>query len=297
MTLTSTNSKSRRWWLLLPPLSLAFLVCGCNGTFYQPDHVDYADPAQAKLAFTDVAIPTADGLVLHGWHVQPRHQSRGLILHFHGNAQNMSAHFSFVEWLADDGFEILTFDYRGYGKSPGVPSRDGLLIDGQAAITFAKAVATRSNKALFILAQSLGGAVAIPALEATGTQGVSAVVVESSFGSYRDLARFKMGQLWLTWALQWPLSYLVTDNHSAADSIGRLDAPLLVIHGDKDDVVPLAEGKKMYAAASADQKEFWTVKDGGHTSAFAEGSPFRARLVSFLDKHAKNSPGANVQPH
>lgn len=284
-----------RFAKMLPWLSLAasLAAVGCNATFYQPDHVDYREPAEAKLTYTDLAIPTADGLVLHGWDIQPRGVRRGMILHFHGNAQNMSAHLAYVEWLADEGYEIITFDYRGYGKSPGSPTREGLVLDGVAAITQAKMLAASHGLDLFILAQSLGGAVAIPALDRAGTSDVRALIVESSFGSYRDMARVKLSEVWLTWPLQWPLSFLVTDDYRAADAVARLQLPLLLIHGDRDDVVPFAEGKRLFAAAGPGSRDFWTVAHGGHTSAFVDGSPYRNRLVAFLREHAE-SPGADV---
>lgn len=278
----------------LPKILLAALAAsGCNATFYRPDHVDYREPTDARLAYTDVAIPSASGLVLHGWDVKPATKPRGLILHFHGNAQNMSAHLAFVEWLAVDGYELITFDYRGYGKSPGEPTRAGLVEDGKAAIEFARRVAASKGLDLFVIAQSLGGAVAIPALEAAGTDGIAALVVESSFGSYRDMARIKLSEVWLTWPLQWPLSFLVTDDRRALDSIAGLHLPILIIHGDQDPVVPYAEGKRLFAAAGPGA-EFWTVPKGGHTSAFVDGSPFKEKLAAFLAAHHR-SPGRDLE--
>jgi hypothetical protein len=114
----------------------------------------------------------------------------------------------------------------------------------------------------------------------------SGLILDSAFASYRSLARSKLAGVWLTWPLQWPLSYLVTDEFSPIDAIAQLRVPLLMIHGDRDPVVPLAEGQQLFSAYPHQPKEWWLVPGGGHTAAFGdEASPYRPRLVQWLASH------------
>jgi fermentation-respiration switch protein FrsA (DUF1100 family) len=110
------------------------------------------------------------------------------------------------------------------------------------------------------------------------------VVLESSFSSYRGIAREKLGDIWLTWPLQWPLSFLFSSRYDPVDLIGGLPrCPLLIIHGDADEVVPLREGRALLAAARG-PKDLWVVPGGGHLEALTRyGKDYRPRLAAFLE--------------
>ncbi|WP_218110202.1 alpha/beta hydrolase [Oligoflexus tunisiensis] len=262
---------------------LIWLACGCNSAFYQPDFVEYRTPRAEKLNYSDIAIPTEDGLVLHGWTIRPQNPSQGLVIHFHGNAQNMSSHMAYVTWLVRSGYTVITFDYRGYGRSPGQASRLGLIRDGKAVLRYVDKQPEFADQDIFVLAQSLGGAVAIPSLALVQPRGLCGLIVESSFASYRDMAAERLKKIWPTRPLQWPLSFLVSDDWRPMDSVAELGIPLLFIHGDQDEVVPYAEGEKLFARATSPDKEFWTIPQGGHTEAFLrEDSPYRTKLLQFL---------------
>ena len=196
----------------------------------------------------------------------------------------MTSHVLYVGWLADYGYEVVTFDYRGYGKSEGKPSRKGLVADGVAMLNFVAANKRPGCDRIYVLGQSLGGAVAVPAIVQSNTK-VSAVILESTFASYRQIARAKLGAFFVSWAFQWPLSYLVSDDLSPLEDIAKIHAPLLVIHGDRDPVVPLEHGQRLYEAAS-NPKELWEITNGEHTPAFLpETSPSRKRLVEYLRRN------------
>lgn len=130
-----------------PPTSLVTLAAvlslsmfGCERVFYYPDQRDRGSPSDDGLAFEDVHFTTSDGLRLHGWFLpaQPGKipSPRGTVLHLHGNAANITGHFPFVSWMPAAGFNVLTIDYRGYGRSEGTVSREGTIRDARAALDY-----------------------------------------------------------------------------------------------------------------------------------------------------------------
>jgi pimeloyl-ACP methyl ester carboxylesterase len=259
--------------------------------FYYPDAVLYFDPSKSDLKYQQKQIETPDGEKIVMWNFDPLDptEEKGTILHFHGNAQNMSSHVFFVIWLIEHGYRVIAFDYRGYGGSTGTPDREGLVIDGRTVI---EEVCRSTKSPLFIIAQSLGGAVAVPALAKSKPNCACALILDSTFASYRDMARDMLDRFFLTWPFQYPLSFLISEDESPLDYVNQISMPILMIHGDQDPIVPIEEGLKLYQSMTNSSKEFWTVQDGGHTSAFAEESPYIEKMIGYLDqrsKHCKNS--------
>lgn len=237
---------------------------------------------EEKPLITETDVKSLDGTKLHVWIRTPEKKRRAVLLHFHGNAENLSTHFYFVNWLGEHGIELILFDYRGYGLSEGTPSRDGLVQDGRAMIRYAVERAKQNQVPLFILAQSLGGAVAIPSV-AEEQPPLNALIVESSFSSYRRVARKKVGEFWLAWPFQWPLSFLVSTNWQPEDYIGKITSPVLIIHGNRDAVVPFENGQILFSLLTTKEKDFWEVPGGGHCPALRERSPFQQKFVSYLN--------------
>lgn len=276
----------RRLTMLLIVVATCGFALSCNHLFYYPDNIEYLKPDKFGLKYEQISLPSGDE-TLHMWKISGnRVETPGKVLHFHGNAQNLSSHFLFSAWLARFGYDVYIFDYRGYGRSTGEPSRKGLVDDGIAAL---RHVAARDDKDLFVLAQSLGGAVAVPAMALAGSaaEKVRLLTIDSSFPSYRALAREKLSSFWLTWPFQWPFSFFVSDDYSAAEYIGTLRVPLLIVHGTKDRVVPFEMGKELFRLAPGPDKEFWEIKDKPHTWFLTEASDWHLRYLAFMcSKHS-----------
>jgi hypothetical protein len=118
-------------------LIMLALSSGCASLYlYYPDHQIYQTPEQVGLKFEEINFTSRDGTPLTGWFVPAKGKVIGTVIHFHGNAQNMTAHFSFVDWLPPEGFNVFMFDYRGYGRSGGSPQRQGIHEDCVAAIKY-----------------------------------------------------------------------------------------------------------------------------------------------------------------
>lgn len=235
----------------------------CNSLFYYPDRVTYLTPDKKGFSYQEAVAKTPDGEALSYWTLGPKGEKFGTILHFHGNAQNISAHFLFVAWFTNFGYEVISFDYRGYGKSSGTPHRQGLFTDGQVMLNLLE---TREVP-YFVIGQSLGGAVAIPAIANAKPAHLKGLILDSTFASYRGIARLKLALHPITWLLQWPLSFLVTDELSPIDSVNGLNVPVIQYHSRQDHVVPFEQGEKLFSGFSGKQK-FVALERIGHTTAF-----------------------------
>jgi fermentation-respiration switch protein FrsA (DUF1100 family) len=140
---------------------------------------------------------------------------------------------------------------------------------------------------IVVFGQSLGGALATYYVaHSSYRKNINALIVESAFTSYTGIAREKLASFWLTWPLQWPLSLTIDDSYSPLPDIAQVSPiPLLLIHGDRDKVVPLHHGQELFAAAKQ-PKEFWLVSGGGHIEAFMR-KDFQEKLVQYLQRTTK----------
>lgn len=260
------------------------LLAGCTQLFFQPLRPHLHKPSELGVAHEDVYFDTRDGVRLHGWFLPATGTARGTVLFFHGNAENISTHIASVYWLPAQGYNVLLSDYRGYGLSQGTPSLDGLLEDIDSTVRYALTRPDVDTKRLVILGQSLGGVLAADYVAGSDRRRyIRALVIDSAFASFRGITREKLSAFWLTWPLSWPLGYTVNDDHSPIKSIARVSPiPLLIIHGDRDGIVPPEHGRRLYEAAQA-PKDLWRVEGAGHIQALRFPA-HRERLVRYLNE-------------
>jgi fermentation-respiration switch protein FrsA (DUF1100 family) len=274
------RASTTKFFLLLTAASLS----ACTNLFLQPDRFIHMRPEQAGARYETVDFRSYDGTKLCGlWFPSRRGPGKGVVVQFHGNGENETSHFLYVYWLALEGWDVFAFDYRGYGASGGSKSMTGSVADGAAALSYARARAR--GRPLVVIGQSLGGELALAALDRDGGEGLRALVLDSAFASNQEIARLKLGQLWLTWPLQWPLSrLLISERWSARRFIARRrPVSLLMLHARGDPVVPYAQGRALYDLAPG-PKAFWEVPGDGHLLAFGDdGAEFRPRLARWLD--------------
>ncbi len=266
-------------------LCLLFLLSsGCvSKYFYYPTPIVYQTPAHHGLEYEDVTFVSKDETKLSGWFVKAGNAPKGTVIHFHGNAQNMTAHFSFVKWLPAEDFNLFVFDYRGYGQSEGEPTRRGVYEDSVAAIRYVRERDDVDPQKLLVLGQSLGGANAIAAVGSGEREGIKAVAIESAFYSYRSIVRDKMKGIPIVSWFRYPLSLVVIGNGKSPGKVVEniSPIPLLLIHGARDRTIPPHHGVKLFEKAE-EPKLFWLLKDGRHTEAFTDRHPdYKADLVSF----------------
>lgn len=269
----------RRLCLLLTSLLLA----GCTGVFFQPMQPWLRTPATVGLDYEDLRLPTSDGLTLSAWFLPARTPAKGTILFLHGNAQNISTHLGSVYWLPERGFNVLLLDYRGYGASQGQPSVPGAQQDIDSAMRHLVARPDIDPRRIVVLAQSLGGALGLHYLAHSGyRQHLRGAVIDSAFTGYRDIAGEKLRASWLTWPLSWPLSLTVTDDYRPLAAAPRIaPIPLLFLHGDRDEVIPVQHAQRLFEAAR-EPKSLWIVEGAAHIQALDQPL-VRDRLVTWLN--------------
>lgn len=258
--------------------------------FFYPMKEHIYSPGKIGIQYEDVYIDTADGLKLHGWFLPSLQANpKASILFLHGNAENISTHVGAVYWLPNYGFNVLIYDYRGYGKSEGQVDLDATMTDVKPVIDYMTNRADVNASKLIIFGQSLGGAIAINTVaNHQKKKNIKAVVIESSFTGFRQIAREKLGESWLTWAFQWPLSLTITNDYSSEKALTKLAGiPVLIIHGNKDHIIPFRHGKTLYQAALP-PKDFWIVPEGGHIQAMTL-TTYREKLVEYFESILKES--------
>jgi fermentation-respiration switch protein FrsA (DUF1100 family) len=268
---------------------LSAALFGCSGVFFQPYRGHVQTPKQLGLAYEDVYFQAGDGTPLHAWFLPAKSKALGTILFLHGNAENISTHIMSVRWLPARGFNVFLLDYRGYGSSGGAASLSGVQNDMDAALQTLLAHKDVDPEHVVVFGQSLGGSIAIyNVAHSPYRQHIRALVVESAFASYRQIAREKLADFWLTWPLQWPLSWTVSDAYSPSATVAGISPiPLLIIHGDRDSIVPLHNGQQLYDLAR-EPKQLWIVPGGGHIQAF-QSQTYRDRFVAFLTEVLEKS--------
>lgn len=262
-------------------LVLCLALTGCSSVFLYPDRVQYFPNRSLETAVEDVWIDAPEAGRLHALHLPARGGPRAAVLFLHGNAENLSSHVHAVAWLPAQGYTVLALDYRGFGRSTGKASVAAAHEDAETALAW---LADReSDLPLIVYGQSLGASIALRLVAQTPRRArIAAVVAESPFSSYRRIAREKLGQAWLTWPLQWPLSLLISDRYSAVDVVGRISPiPLLLIHGQRDVIVDASHSQRLFAAAG-EPKELWLVPEGRHIDA-PRREAGRSRVLDFMN--------------
>ncbi|MBC7662108.1 MAG: alpha/beta hydrolase [Chitinophagaceae bacterium] len=290
---------SRTWnhvRLICLTLVFALHLEACSHLFYFPDANSYRDPRTYPFPVETLSIPRDHDGPIHAWLMNDDPASKGLVVHFHGNAQNLTAHADFSAWLAQSGYTVLIFDYSGYGKTKGRPTQKQLIDDSADVFrwVFAQKKWAKKGAPLIVFAQSLGGAVATTTLAEHSeiADKIDFILVESSFDSYRAVAYEKLSESPVTWLFS-PLGlWAVSEYRKPADAVHILTMPKLFVHGNHDQVVPFVNGKALYEAARP-PKEFWEIPYGDHTQAFVPGSPYRAQLLEML-AHIKD-PGFQLR--
>jgi uncharacterized protein len=235
---------------------------------FQPAKYPHGDWQPTAVLVQDANFTAADGTRLHGWYV--RHQQPvGHALLLHGNAGNVTLMADTLRTLnRRHNLAVLALDYRGFGKSEGVPSEQGLYQDARAARRWIAEQNGIAEQDVILMGVSLGGAVAV---DLAATDGCRGLVLASTFTSLPDVARHH--QPWL------PAKLALTTRFDSLAKIKDYRGPLLLSHGDADDVVPYNHGLELYAAAPG-AKKLITAPGGKHNDPQPE--EYRVALDQFL---------------
>lgn len=243
-----------------------------------------SDPAAMRLSsVTAVMFPTADGLMLHGWFVGSTDQVSLTAIVFNGNAGNRAYRAPLAGALARIGVAVLLFDYRGFGGNPGSPSERGLTIDARAAHDY---VIGRGGdpRGLVYIGESLGAAVATAlAVE----HPPAALILRSPFTSLAAVGQVHYRFL--------PVRWLLRDRFATIDRIQRVHAPLLVIAGDRDGIVPISQSREVFEKAN-EPKSLLVIPGADHNDAsLLDGRDMIEGIAAFLTALEKPATMGSVR--
>ena len=252
-----------------------FLLTGCLFVFqrsltYFPDT---SLPSLKRGGVSDmevVVLHTTDGLELLSWY-KAAAPGQPTMVFFQGNAGNIEMRGLKVRPFLDQGIGILLAGYRGYGGNAGTPSEMGLYADGRAALSFLAAQGVERRR-IVLYGESIGTGVAVHlAREAAADEPVGGLVLEAPFTALGDVAQHHYFYL--------PARWLVRDRFESAAKIADVRAPVLIVHGEEDDVVPVKFGRRLFDAALEPKRGLW-IEGYGHNDLYV--SPVALDVMAFL---------------
>ncbi|TLY16233.1 MAG: alpha/beta hydrolase [Nitrospirae bacterium] len=240
---------------------------------YHPDPWQDRDWAKISgLPLEDVWFAAADGTKLFGWYVASS-GSPTVLLWCHGNAGNIINRLDNLRELYRLGLSVFLFDYRGYGRSQGRSSEEGLYQDALGAYAHVTGTRRVRPERIVLFGRSLGAAVAG---EVASQRPAAGLILESSFPSVEALAKFHYFGL--------PVHWLVGARFNLADKLKHVSVPVLVIHGDQDEIVPIHLGRQVFEAAK-DPKAFYLVPGADHNNLYHVGGRlYFQRLKRFVEE-------------
>lgn len=266
------------WFFLL----IAFnLIYGCRvewekGYIFFPEKEIVFTPHDVGLLYEDIYFKTEDGLRLNGWFVKGREDIT--FLWFHGNAGNLSHRVDRLKLFHERlKINIFVFDYREYGKSEGSVSEEGTYMDGVAALRYLRSRGDIDPDKIILFGRSLGAAVAV---ETAIKEGCYAMILESPFTSVRDMGRelYPLLPVWMAFKTR----------YDSISKINKIRCPILVVHGDSDEIVPFGHGKRLYDTAIG-PKEFYTIKGAHHNDTYIiGGEPYLSAISRFIRNLGKD---------
>ncbi len=254
-------------------LRIIFLILffsSCGNLFYFPHRKMYTTPEVYEVKHENIYFQSTDLTELHGWLLKSKQASpKALIIHFHGNAENISTHFFQLAWLTNFNFNVFTADYREFGESEGEANRRGVYEDSLAIISKGLELAKRENiKTIILWGQSLGGNIALKAATKFPND-INLLILDSTFLSYQKIAKDRMQTSFITYLFS-PLSYvLLNEEYSASEVYNEIKMPTLVLHGKKDRTVPVYFGEELFNLINPKSKSLMLFENMDHLQVFS----------------------------
>jgi fermentation-respiration switch protein FrsA (DUF1100 family) len=248
-------------------VAIGFLYYFANRAIYYPSkYPEGAWEQQGAVGASDAWMEASDGVKIHGWWVRREHSSLATLF-LHGNAGNITDRARHVQEIAAAGSSVLILDYRGYGKSSGQPSEEGLYRDSDAGLDYLLGKGYRPGL-IIVHGESLGTAVAV---DLASRRPCAALILEAPFTSASDVAGTVLPFV----------GPLLIRSYNSLSKIQRIRVPEFFMQGDRDEVIPLRLGQKLFAAAQG-SKTFWIIPGAGHNDILeTAGGEYRLKLSAF----------------
>ncbi|MFZ4763091.1 MAG: alpha/beta hydrolase [Alphaproteobacteria bacterium] len=268
-------------WVIFCYIFLVLLLYVCQRRLiYQSSHkappaTVIGEPANKQIIY----VETQDGLRLQSWFWPPAEQGKKVIVYFHGNAGAIDIRVEPTAALVKAGYGLLLLEYRGYGGNSGQPSETGLYHDARAAINWLQKTGIPLEK-MILLGESLGSGVAVQL--ATEYKQVAGVILEAPYTSIPDVGQERLPFI--------PVKLLTTERFDSLRKIPNLQAPLLVLHGTADYLIPFHHGEAIFKAAPPNpHNHFVRLQNIGHVDLIFDHAAFH--ILPWLEQLDKEKGG------
>lgn len=251
-------------------IAVIALYCLQRKMMYFPSQKMVSPEEAGVPEMQEVILMTPDKLALKSWYAPPRESKAGdsfTIVYFHGNAGGIADRAQKIRPYLEHGYGILLVEYRGYSGNKGVPNEHGLYNDGRAALSFLSSKGV-VPKRVVIIGESLGTGVAV---QMATELSIGALVLEAPFTSTVDVAED------IYWFV--PVKWLMKDRFESVSKIDKVSAPVLIIHGGQDTIIPIELAEILFSKAN-DPKEALYIAEAGHNDLTRFGSTMK--IITFL---------------
>jgi fermentation-respiration switch protein FrsA (DUF1100 family) len=242
---------------------------------FYPSRKVIDNPGDLNLHFDDVLLETQDGETISCWYIPSGgYEGSGKVVLFsHGNAGNIGDRLGTIEVFHKMGYDVMVYDYRGYGASTGSPTEEGTYLDALAVWNYVKGDKGIPPEKIVIFGRSLGGGISAWLAEQARP---GALIIESSFLSAADMAKKMFPYL--------PVKLLCRYKYSTVDRIKNIDCPVVIAHSPDDEMIPFKHGQKLYKLAG--QPKMFVEMSGGHNAGGLDiDTDYQKRLAAFLAEH------------
>ena len=259
------------YFLVLAVLLIVFFQYAEQRSLYFPSKSITDTPKNEGMLYDGLSLLTSDAQKIQAWFI-PKQGAKNVILFFHGNGGNLSHRLEKISFFHSLGFNVFIMDYRGYGKSSGSPSEQGLYKDAQSSYDYLITALKFKPEQIILFGESLGAAVAT---EMALKNKVGAVILESAFSSVSDMTKQIL-----------PLfpTLLLRSRFDSYSKINSIKVPKMFIHSHNDEIVPYALGRKLYEKA-ASPKLFVEISGGHNEAFFWHEEKIKKQMRTFFDAY------------
>ena len=269
---------------------LIIALQSCTAAVFQPTHQFYYSPENTlKMTPDHFDIKITDNVSLHAWRFKAKDQKpKAVVVQFHGNAENISSHYLSVTWLLNYGYDVFTFDYRGYGMSTGIPSFPQVVTDGDKVMQFVQDLYKDQNLPIIVYGQSLGSLIAANVVKTSKVK-VDQVVFEGGMYSLNQVSANILSKRWFTWPFQ-PMGYVLMSHRynfkKSMDDYPKV--PTLLLHSKKDPIISPKQSQRMYDKLT-ESKCLILVDEPAHINiGNIDKGKYRSRILDFLENKKCN---------
>lgn len=273
---------------MMNKIILLILIVGlssCTSIVFQPTKQMYFSPQDTlKLEPDNYNIKINENVSLHAWRFKTKQPIKGVVIQFHGNGENMTSHYVSAAWVTNHGYDLFTFDYRGYGQSSGVPSFPEVVSDSLKVLEFVSAQYNDQPPPMIVYGQSLGSVIAYNTVRYSKIK-VDQMILEGGIYSLNQISAEVLSKHWLTWLFQ-PMGHVLISHKYNFKKVAKdfPKIPVLLLHSKPDPIIPYRQSEKIIKKLDVPVKCLKLVEEKSHTNIgnVAKGK-YRSEILDFIE--------------